>query len=44
MIAETLSYLLQWGMGDVGAVSDQEGERHEYLDKEWKDLSGGESQ
>jgi len=55
MISETLLYLNQWGSigeelhRDTGhhGYSDHQGDdddHHPYLDKEWKHLSGGESQ
>eukprot|EP00580_Thalassiosira_gravida_P017493 CAMPEP_0201658358 /NCGR_PEP_ID=MMETSP0494-20130426/1263_1 /ASSEMBLY_ACC=CAM_ASM_000839 /TAXON_ID=420259 /ORGANISM="Thalassiosira gravida, Strain GMp14c1" /LENGTH=687 /DNA_ID=CAMNT_0048135331 /DNA_START=4 /DNA_END=2067 /DNA_ORIENTATION=- len=53
MVLQTMSYLQQWGMGS-GSFSDGENgisqfdgeaeEEHPHLDKEWKNLSGGESQ
>ena len=36
--SSTIAYLEDWGMGALT------GEEHPYLDKEWKSLSGGESQ
>ncbi|KAL7550945.1 hypothetical protein ACHAWF_014154 [Thalassiosira exigua] len=38
MVSQTASYLERWGMGDAG-----DGQQP-YLDREWKVLSGGESQ
>ena len=38
MVSQAASYLDQWGMGDAG-----DGQQP-YLDREWKVLSGGESQ
>jgi len=53
MVSSTISYLQQWGMSthsgsDVhyshSISSDGNEQNHHYLDKEWKQLSGGESQ
>jgi len=42
LLSHTRSYLEQWGMGC--SHLSPEAEHHPYLDKEWKNLSGGESQ
>jgi len=55
MVSRTMSYLRQWGMGGGSSLSDGDDdgisrfdagaeEEHPHLDKEWKNLSGGESQ
>ena len=50
MISHTISYLNLWGMGGnnhndyLDTNANIMGEHHHYLDKEWKTLSGGESQ
>ena len=53
MMSHTNSYLEQWGMcgnkqrddySYEGNSNHQGGHQHSYLDKEWKTLSGGESQ
>lgn len=42
MVTQTLLYLEEWGMNEDGNNSNKL--QHSYLDKEWKVLSGGESQ
>ena len=48
MLLQTISYLDQWGMGGSKHIEYsanlQDDHHHSYLDKEWKTLSGGESQ
>ena len=47
MTEKTISYLAKWGMeanGDHSYSNIQCVQHHAYLDKEWKALSGGESQ
>jgi len=47
MIEQTLLYLDDWGMGEENTYSTmqyQQQHHHQYLDKEWKALSGGECQ
>jgi len=43
MVSQTISYLQDWGMEESHSKSEYE-HSHPYLDKEWKTLSGGESQ
>jgi ABC-type iron transport system FetAB ATPase subunit len=47
MLLQTMSYLDQWGMGGSKRIeysASLQDDHHPYLDKEWKTLSGGESQ
>ena len=50
MISQTILYLQHWDMNEVNSNGDyhhsslSDEEQHAYLDKEWKQLSGGESQ
>jgi ABC-type iron transport system FetAB ATPase subunit len=47
MLLQTISYLDQWGMGGSKRIeysASLQDDHHPYLDKEWKTLSGGESQ
>jgi ABC-type iron transport system FetAB ATPase subunit len=48
IVSSTIAYLKDWGMGETSTSDptsfDSENEHDPFLDKEWKSLSGGESQ
>lgn len=44
LVTQTLLYLQEWGMGENEDGDNSNKLQHSYLDKEWKVLSGGESQ
>jgi len=50
LVASSQTYLFQWSnvtdiqMNSIASYTNPEAENHPYLDKEWKTLSGGESQ
>lgn len=45
IVLQALNYLQCWGMGDDDySYEDASDRHHHYLDKDWKSLSGGESQ